>query len=148
MEEEVAVDGRSLFRRTPFEKWDDRQAVYFFGYALVCYLSYPFILKDCELIKLKTTDSGSKVKVRFPKSFHTHCPVQTFCFDRQYQMDRQDYWAKVAGPFVRSANCCRDYIDYKGISLSLTRHVRPRIGSVVFPITGLRAEYEVYESAK
>ncbi len=53
-EKKVVVDGRTLFKKRTFEKWTPEHSLYFFGYAWVNYISYPFILPNFKLLESKT----------------------------------------------------------------------------------------------
>ncbi len=135
-------DGRSLFTSTTFEQWQPQHALYFFGYATVNYLSYPFILPQFELLNFKTTGSSHCYTIRFPGNFHTHCAIQTFYFDSENKLSRHDYHAPFAGPLVFGAHYTEGYVSHKGLQLAQIRKVRPRIGSLVLPLYGIYAEME------
>lgn len=137
------ADGRSIFKKTTFERWTPAHALYFFGYAWANYIGYPFILTPFELLEWKTGAGGSVFKIRFPESFHTHCPVQTFYFAEYGKLARHDYHAPFAGPFVYGAHKSEGYEATDGVQIGLIRKVHERIGTVALPGYGIYARLSI-----
>lgn len=135
---EVA-DGRTIFKKMTFERWRPQHALYFFGYAWANYIGYPFILPPFELVTWKKTTEGSAFRIRFPPSFHTHCPEQTFYFAGDGLLSRHDYRAVYAGPLVFGAHKTEGYRTAGGIQIALIRKVHERLGTLALPGYGIYA---------
>lgn len=134
-------NGRDLFKKSTFEQWHPEHAAYFFGYAWVNYLSYPFILPEFELLSYKVKSGiASRFEISFPPDFHTHCQIQVFYFNQENFLQRHDYHAECAGPLVFGAHTTEAYTTYKGIQVAQVRKVRPRVGSISLPIYGIYGE--------
>lgn len=138
-EKKVVADGRTLFTKSTFERWKPEHALYFFGYSVANYMSYPFILPQFELIEYD--DKASCFQIKFPKDFHTHCQIQDFYFNQQHLLSRHDYHAEYAGPFVYGAHFTEGYEPCHGIQISCIRKVRAKIGPLVLPIYGIYSEF-------
>lgn len=65
--------------------WDKLDMLYFAGYAVWNYLSFPFILLEQEVIDVDVGDSdipgNRSLKVRFQEGFPTHSSIQRFHLD-------------------------------------------------------------------
>jgi hypothetical protein len=118
-----------------WRRWNPTDAAYFFGYALLTYFSVPFMLKDCEVLKVRR----NAITVRLPPHLESHCQVQRFWFDPQGMITRHDYCADVLGKVFRGAHYSADFADVQGIKLARARRVVPRLGIVPFPFTVLSA---------
>lgn len=136
----VIEDGESLFSKAVFEQWTPAHVLYFFGYALVNYAGYPFILTGHELVDFKITDSKSSFDIKFPAGFRTHSRIQRFYFDERNLLVRHDYRAELAGPFVFGAHETHDYKFYNGLQMAQTRKVKPRVLNWGFRPYGIYAE--------
>jgi hypothetical protein len=116
--------------------WAPLDAGYFFGYALLTYLSVPFMLGRCDVA---AWDERS-VTVRFPADFDTHCRTQTFWFGSGALIVRHDYTADVLGSAFHGAHFSSDFAAVGGLKVARTRRVRPRLGrNIVLPVTVLAA---------
>lgn len=142
-EKKVIEDGRSLFKKTTLEQWYPEHAAYFFGYAWANYTSYPFILPEFELLSCSLSPDVSFFEIKFPDSFHTHCPVQKFYFDHRHMLCRHDYRSELAGPLVYAAHFTTDYVEHQGLRIALIRKVRPRIGKLVLPVNGIYGKTQI-----
>src|SRR4030095_4630257 len=76
---------KSFLGLAKYRRWNDLDAVYFFGYALVNYLSLPFLLRKTSFVSLHKTRWGKDLlkglTVDFPEGFPTHSRRQSFFFD-------------------------------------------------------------------
>ncbi|MCC2678351.1 MAG: hypothetical protein K0R29_927 [Pseudobdellovibrio sp.] len=133
-------DGKTLFTKGVFEQWTPAHMLYFFGYALVNYAGYPFILPEHELLNFQLNENKSYFEIRFPEGFRTHSRVQRFYFDKRHLLVRHDYRAELAGPFVFGAHETHDYKEYKGLQMAQTRKVKPRLWKWGFRPYGIYAE--------
>ncbi len=138
-------NGKNVFKGYTFEQWKAQHVIYFVGYAMTNYLSYPFILPNFELIEFSPFEHGYKYKICFPKEYPNHCPVQTFFFsNKNFLLKKFYYVTPIGGPYIIAAHYPRNYTEYQGLQLGLTRHVLGRIRSVELPIRGILAEFSLY----
>jgi len=117
--------------------WDALDFAYFSGYALWNYLTMPFLFlnPDVEVEKLDRAGHGglTKLTVRFPKSFPTHCESQDFYFDHQWHLCRHDYTVEVLGSWAKAAHFCDEYQQFFGLSLPVKRRAFPKLfGNIPF----------------
>lgn len=145
LSKQVYPEGTDLFSRNFFEQWSPLHALYFFGSALVNYVSYPFILPKFDLIDFKLSEKGSVFKIRFPKACRTHSEVQTFYFNSQNLLFRHDYTARLIGPFIKGAHFTEDYERYKGVMIAKTRRVFPRVGPFYIKVPAIYANLNLVE---
>ncbi|MDF1798664.1 MAG: hypothetical protein P1V81_05775 [Planctomycetota bacterium] len=124
--------------------WTPADACYFLGYALVNYLSLPFLLADLPVRRSRVLDDGSAwVESVFPAGADTHCRVQRFWFDSTGLLVRHDYRADILGPMFQGAHFSLDHDLDHGIPLARTRVVKARLGSLASPLAILRAKLQV-----
>lgn len=142
LSKQVYDDGKELFSAGFFEQWSPLHAAYFFGYSLINYISYPFILPKFDLMEFKQSEKGSVFKIQFPKNERTHSEVQTFYFNSQNLLYRHDYSARLAGPLVKGAHFTEGYERYKGVMIAKTRKVFPRIGPFFLKIPAIYAKLD------
>jgi len=140
------LDHRASFGRlSKYRRWRPVDALYFFGYAVLHYHSLPFTLTEGEFLGMRRrrTHDGDRteIRVRFPRSRITHCPVQTFHFDESGLLRRHDYTADVIGSWARGAHLWEDYRDVDGLLVAMQRRVVPRIGGATFPVVALHARF-------
>jgi hypothetical protein len=108
--------------------WSDLQLAYFAGYAMWTYLNIPFLLArlDVESEEVEPwQESGEtwrRLKVRFPANIATHSTEQTFYFDRQGLLRRQDYTVEVDGT-AGAAHYVYDHKEFSGIVFPTKRRV-------------------------
>lgn len=126
-----------------YRRWSQADAVYFFGYALVTYLSLPFILRSTPLVALsRARHRGEELHgltVDFPADFPTHCRRQRFFFDGDGLLRRHDYTADILGAWARAAHFSSDYEEVEGLPLARGRDVFVRLGGLVTPLPVLAA---------
>ncbi len=111
--------------------WDDLDFAYFCGYAMWNYLTMPFLLAQPGVAVKKSggtaLDGLTKLAVRFPENFPTHCANQEFYFDQQWHLQRHDYTAEVVGTWAKAAHFCEGYKQFSGLCLPTKRRVYPRL---------------------
>ncbi len=137
---QVVADGQALFSKKVFEQWTPAHSLYFFGYALVNYAGYPFILPQYELQDYQIKKNQSYFDIKFPEELRTHSRFQRFYFDERHLLARHDYRARLAGPFVFGAHETQDYKNYNGILMAQTRKVKPRFWKWGLRPCGIYAE--------
>ena len=119
--------------------WSLQDTFYFFGYALITYYSVPSIIKDLELVSELTCGELKGFKVKFPEVFDTHCPVQSFFFDKSGLLVRHDYTAEIISKFSSGSHFTTNYIEKSGVLVAKTRIVKMRLGNWVTPLSVLKA---------
>lgn len=126
-------DPRAQFGR--FAKnfvWDKLDILYFAGYALWNYLSFPFILAEpgVKLAAPGSADPGSGLRLaaEFPAAIPTHSARQLFHFDENRWLTRHDYTADVIGRWATAANCVLASEVVDGLRFYTRRKVYPRMG--------------------
>jgi hypothetical protein len=113
-------------------RWDKLDLLYFAGYALWNYLSFPFILLEPG-VALVEPESESKVvpgllQARFGPEVPTHSANQSFHLDESGQLIRHDYTADVIGRWAKAANFCLASEQIGGLRFYTRRKVYPSIG--------------------
>jgi hypothetical protein len=126
-----------LCNKPMWSRWSHADTVYFFGYALVTYLSVPFILPELELLQFES--SRRAFTVRFPETMDTHCPVQTFHFDETGLLYRHDYTAEVVGGWAKGSHFTENYTGVQGLQVAQQRRVGWRIAGRPTRMPVLRA---------
>ncbi len=123
-------------------RWNLLDTIYFFGQALVTYYSVPNVLLRLELLEESIVSSRDTVlrgfTVRFPKSFITHCEVQSFYFDDNFLLYRHDYRANIIFPPAYGAHFTSNYEVIENIAIAKMRVVKWRVFKYVMPFTVLR----------
>ncbi|TGL79182.1 hypothetical protein [Leptospira yasudae] len=133
-------DYRQTFRGfRKYRRWNPLDAAYFFGYAITQYVSVPFILKEFGVREVPLAD-GFRIDAEFPQSMHTHCRKQSYYFNEEGLLTRNDYTADVIGPWAIGAHLTTDYREVDGIPVATRRNVFVRLGKFVTPICVLSAE--------
>jgi len=121
-----AFNGHSV--STP---WDLLHLAYFSGYAMWNYLAAPFMFAypGISTEEIDPWNDGStsyrRLKVTFPDSFATHCPVQTFYVGQDGLLARMDYEAVVTGS-MPTAHVMSDYKKFDGIMVPTRRRALAR----------------------
>lgn len=129
------VDQRDL-PRASFSKpikmlrWDRLDILYFAGYALWNYLSFPFLLEEPGVGLVE--QGPDRLVARFDASVPTHSPEQVFHIDPEGFLLRHDYTADVIGPWASAANLCLDAQTVDGMRFYTRRRVYPRFGTGVY----------------
>lgn len=139
------ANGRTLFQKKFFETWCPQHSLYFFGYAVVNYLSYPFILPQFELKAFEDRNSISVFEIAFPEKFDTHSPFQTFYFGSDHLLARHDYKAELVGSCIYGVHYTRAYKRYKNLMVATVREVKPKLGPIPLPGNAIYAELEFQE---
>lgn len=127
-------DGRLLQQRTVTDwgrRWDDLDMAAFVGLALWTYASLPFVLID-PAVQVEPLPQR-RLRVRFPDSMHTHCPVQVLHLDGEGLIRRHDYTALPFGRWARAAHHVSRH-EWRGpIRVASQRRVVPRLGPIAAP---------------
>ncbi len=122
------LDPRIAFSRIDKQvRWNKLDILYFAGYALWNYLSFPFILESPG-VTLGNTDSR-ELRARFDSSVPTHSEVQSFHVDPSGLLTRHDYTADVIGKWANAANFCLASELVDGLRFYTRRRVLPRFGT-------------------
>jgi hypothetical protein len=141
-EARAAFFGRSGLRRNL--RWDVLDSVYFAGYAMWNYLTFPYLLtrQGVEVSDSDTWPEGGETWRRlgasFPPDIDTHSPRQTFYVDAGGRLRRHDYVPEVIGRWARSDHYCADHVQAGGLLFPTRRWVRllgPGNRSLSFPTT-------------
>lgn len=127
------VNPRQSFSR--FSKhfaWDELDILYFAGYALWNYLSFPFILLGTGVDVREPLDGVARrpraLWARFDASVPTHSAEQRFVLDRNLRLTRHDYTADVIGSWAKAANLCTASEVVDGLRFYTRRVVFPQRG--------------------
>lgn len=132
------IEPRAMFSRLDRQvRWDRLDLLYFAGYALWNYLSFPFILEEPG-VSLLESSAPDRLVARFDASLPTHSAVQTFHLDAAGLLTRHDYTADVIGRWARAANFCLASDVVEGLRFYTRRRVYPRLlGDAVLPFPTL-----------
>lgn len=111
--------------------WDALDMLYFAGYALWNYLSFPFLLEDggVEAHAEMGADGTRRLRARFPADMPTHSAEQVFHIDAAGHLRRHDYTADVIGTWAHAANLCQASTTVQGLRFYTRRRVYPRLGT-------------------
>ncbi len=105
--------------------WDRLDQVYFKGYALWNYLTFPALLLRPE-IDWQEPRPGT-LRAIFPPGFPTHNDVQEFHYDLDTGLLRQhDYTANAFGGWAKAAHRVLEHETFDGIPFGTRRRVTPR----------------------
>lgn len=131
-------DPRASFSRWSRQvRWDGLDMLYFAGYALWNYMTFPFLLEEMG-VAMRGVDSGRdgvrRIDISFSPDFPTHSSSQSFHIDASGNLLRHDYTADVIGRWATAANFCLDSVQVDGLRFYTRRRVYPRFGTgVVLP---------------
>jgi hypothetical protein len=106
-----------------WRRWTPLDALYFFGYALLDYVSLPFALRERELIEARRRGSSVELWYRCPSAIDTHSAVQGFYFDETGLLLRHDYRAEIIGNIFNGAHVHRDHRSFRGVLVATRRTV-------------------------
>ncbi len=123
-------------------RWDKLDILYFAGYALWNYLSFPFILELPGVTLIEAEDENACVARRlvatFDRTVPTHSVAQSFHIDESRRLIRHDYTAELFSRWATAANCCLASEQVAGLRFYTRRKVYPRFGRhVVLPFPTL-----------
>jgi hypothetical protein len=142
VEARAAFFGRAGVRRN--FRWDPLDSVYFAGYAMWNYLTFPYLLtrEGVEVSEGDTWQEGGetwrRLDANFPPDIETHSRRQTYYVDADGRLRRHDYVAEVIGRWARSAHYCADHVQAGGLLFPTRRRVLlvgPGNRSLPFPTT-------------
>jgi hypothetical protein len=136
-----AVGSRKHRRFLPRLTWRPVDAAYFFGYALINYVSLPFLLARTQLVSTK----DRTLVVDFPPEFDTHCKRQSFHFDESGLLVAHDYTAEVIAGVAAGRHYPEEYAEVGGLLFPRKRRVVARLGAWATPVEVLHAHLERYE---
>lgn len=132
------LNPRSSF--TQFKKnfaWDALDVVYFTGYSLWNYLSFPFQLDtpDVKLTEFRAPDASSldKLTAQFDHRLPTHSIQQTYHFNERRQLVRHDYTVDVIGALARVSNVGLTNEAVAGLRFYTRHEARLRLGQSTLP---------------
>jgi hypothetical protein len=143
------------FMRT-LRRWSALDALYFFGYALSSYLTFPFVFPSLQCMRVRRIGGHDALTLAFPEGTDVHSRVQTFFLDETGLIVRNDYVAEIAGAWWRGAHSWEDPVVVAGILVPTRRRVTPRLGHLRIPfplavnvaITGSRSESSTRSSVR
>lgn len=123
-------------------RWDKLDMLYFAGYALWNYLSFPFILEQPGVslsCSGRASGGGSRrLDAHFEPSVPTHSAMQSFHLDDNGLLLRHDYTADVIGRWAKAANACLASESVDGLRFYTRRRVTPRMpGDTALPLPTL-----------
>ena len=105
--------------------WDDLDQIYFAGYALWNYITFPALLSN-PIIQWEQTGSGT-LRAHFPRGFPTHSQTQEFHFDGDTGLlEQHDYTAEVFGAWAKGAHRVLEHKQVDGLTFGTHRRVTPR----------------------
>jgi hypothetical protein len=135
-DQEGALKGERLAPRTHFRRplnqvyWDKLDILYFAGYALWNYLTFPFLLEEPGVVVTETEAGAASPRLDavFDQGFPTHSARQSFHLDPSRRLVRHGYTADVIGPYATAANYCLASVEVDGLRVYNRRKVYPRLG--------------------
>ena len=111
--------------------WDPMHLAYFNGEALWTYFATPFAftMEGVHVEETAPWQEGKEIwrvlRVYFPGSIGTHCEVQDFFFDQNFELRRHDYSVNIAGGFP-AAQLILEYTEANGMRLPSKRRAYTR----------------------
>lgn len=112
--------------------WDRLDILYFAGYALWNYLSFPYLL-TLPGVQLRS-EGRQRLYAQFDGSIATHSREQVFHLDAALGLRRHDYTAQVIGSWARAANLCLASERVAGLRFYTRRKVYPSRGTLAAPL--------------
>lgn len=109
--------------------WSDLDALYFSSYAMWNYLNTPFMLSGDGYGVVEGEEAEvegrrcRRLDVTFPEPVHAHSRRQSFYFDDEGMLRRNDYTAQVVGGFARGAHFASGHRAFDGIVFPTSRLV-------------------------
>lgn len=125
----LAFAGLSGLRRNL--RWDALDSVYFGGYAMWNYLTFPRLLIRGDVAVsegeewLEDGERWRRLEVTFPPSVETHSQRQTLYVDPLRLLRRHDYVAEVVGGWARAAHYTSEHAEAHGLVFPTRRRVHP-----------------------
>ena len=112
-------------------RWDALDTVYFVGYAMWNYLTFPRLLMRDDVSVTEGEDWAEdgerwrRLEVQLPPGIETHSRRQTFYFDPLRLIRRHDYVAEVIGGWARAAHFSDEHVEAHGLVFPTRRRVHP-----------------------
>jgi hypothetical protein len=139
--EQTRANARQRFKGWMAQpRWDDLDLLYFVGYALWNYVSFPRLLElpgvEVRPIRGGRMGQPTLLAARFPDDIPTHSAEQYFHLDADGLLLRHDYVAEVFGSWAAGANHCVRSETVEGLRFYTRRRVTPSLGrwaSLPFP---------------
>jgi hypothetical protein len=121
---EARADARAAFRGPRrLVRWDDLDLLYFSGYAIWGYATFPFHL---TLPGVEVEEAGERrLRVRYPAGWPVHSREQDFHFDESGLLVRNDYTAEVIGGWAHAVHLSAEHRSFDGLVLPTRRRVHP-----------------------
>jgi hypothetical protein len=123
--------------------WDDLHLLYFISYAMVNYLTAPFLFSEpeFEVQEIEPHEECGQtwrvLQVVHPDNYPTHTKVQKFYFgSNDFLLRRLDYAPDVMKEGAAAAHYCYDYKSYDGLMIPTTRRVVARSPEGKTALTG------------
>ena len=126
--------------------WQSLDAAYFFGYAILHYISLPFSLGKSEITELGIHEGDVwkyKFDVLYPDLAETHSKKESYFFDASGLLVRHDYTANIINDFATGSHISSEYSEDTIVPIAQKRTVLARLGSYVLPLKVLQAELQV-----
>lgn len=110
--------------------WDKLDILYFAGFALWNYLSFPFLLTSSEVAVAEEVDAaGRRLRVVYGTEFPTFSREQTFHLDAALRLTRHDYVVDPIARWAAVAHLCLASAQADGFVFYTRRRVLPRLGA-------------------
>lgn len=104
-------------------RWDDLDLLYFSGYAIWGYATFPFHL---TLPGVEVEDADERtLRVRYPDDWPVHSREQTFGFDETGLLIRNEYTAEPIGDFAKAVHLVEEHRSFDGLVFGVRRRVHP-----------------------
>ena len=122
--------GRAGLRRNL--RWDALDSIYFAGYALVNYLTPPFLLTRDGVARARDRALARGRRDLAPargalpgRHRHPLASASSSTTTPTLRLRRHDYTAEVVGGWARAAHMCADHVEVGGLVFPTRRWVRP-----------------------
>ncbi len=126
---EERTSPRSFFEgHTVPTAWDQQHLIYFTGYAMWTYMTTPFLFKlpGFKAEEVEPWDEDGEIwrrlNVTFQANVPSHSAEQTFYFDKNGLLRRQDYSVEIMGG-TTSANYASNHQAFNGLVFPTKRRV-------------------------
>jgi hypothetical protein len=105
-------------------RWDDLDLLYFGGYAIWGYATFPHHL---TLPGVEVEEAGERtLRVRYPQGWPAHSSEQTYELDESGLLVRNEYTAEPIGDFATAVHLTLEHRTFDGLVFGVRRRVHPR----------------------